>query len=84
MKKYCFLQDRYQLFVNTLEDSHQRLKKLLSLLDWSKGFQVHAVLKRYRPLILEIVDQKSLAVEMEFHTYMQYLAKDEAEHFDDA
>lgn len=70
------------MFINTLEDSHQRLKKLLSLLDWSKGFQVHAVLKRYRPLILEMVEQKNLAVEMEFHTYMQYLTKDEAEHFD--
>lgn len=44
---------------------------------------MHAVLKRYRPLILEMVEQKNLAVEMEFHTYMQYLTKDEAEHFDD-
>lgn len=77
------MQDRYQIFVNTLDDSHIRLKKLLDLLDWSKGFQVHAVLKRYRPLIMEIIEKKNLVAEMEFQTYMQYLPKDEAEHFDE-
>lgn len=77
------MQDRYQIFVNTLDDNHLRLKKLLDLLDWSKGFQVHAVLKRYRPLIMEIIEKKNLVAELEFHTYMQYLPKEEAEHFDE-
>lgn len=77
------MQDRYQIFVNTLDDSQLRLKKLLDLLDWSKGFQVHAVLKRYRPLIMEIIEKKNLVAELEFQTYMQYLPKDEAEHFDE-
>lgn len=75
--------DRYQLFLNTMDDNQVRLRKLMSLLDWSKGFQVHAVLKRYRPLIMEMVEKKNLAVELEFHTYMQYLPHDEAEHFDE-
>lgn len=71
------------MFVNTLDETHQRLRKLLNLVDWSKGFQVHAVIKRYRPLILEVVENKNLAVELEFQTYMQYLPQEETEHFDE-
>lgn len=56
---------------------------MLDLIDWSKGFQVHAVLKRYRPMIMEIIQEKNLVVELEFKTYMQYLPKEEAEHFDE-
>lgn len=77
------MQDRYQLFVNTLDETHQRLRTLLNLLDWSKGFQVHAVLARYRPMIFEIVEEKNLAVELEFHTFMQYIPQDEAFRFED-
>jgi sRNA-binding regulator protein Hfq len=75
--------DRYQIFINTLEESQERLRILLDLIDWSKGFQVHAVLKRYRPMIMEMIQQKNLVVELEFKTYMQYLPKEEAEHFDE-
>uniref|UniRef100_A0A336MH44 CSON001619 protein n=1 Tax=Culicoides sonorensis TaxID=179676 RepID=A0A336MH44_CULSO len=32
---------------------------------------------------MEIIEKKNLVAELEFHTYMQYLPKEEAEHFDE-
>jgi ribosomal protein S18 acetylase RimI-like enzyme len=72
------LQDRYQLFIYSLDKSADRLERALCLLDWSKGFKVSSFLKRHRQAVVNVVKKKHLQQEYDSLTYLYYLPKDEA------
>lgn len=77
----CY-QDRYRLFMYTLDESNKKLKRALNLLDWSKGFDVSSVCQRHLPAVLQIIEQKSLPVTRSFMLNFHYLPKEEALQFD--
>ncbi|CAO1329840.1 unnamed protein product [Diamesa serratosioi] len=70
--------DRYQLFVYTLEISNDKLKRLLSLLDWSGGFKVSSFLKRHRSAVVDVVEHKKLKLEYDSLTFLYFMSKEEA------
>lgn len=72
------LQDRYQLFIYTLELSNEKLKRALRLIDWSVGLKVSSFLKRHRSAVLDVVQEKKLKVEYDSHTILYFLSKEEA------
>ena len=76
------IMDRYRLFMYTFDENHKKLKRLLNLLDWSKGFDVSSVCKRHLPAILYIIETKRLEVEKSFVTNFHYLPKEEAAKFE--
>lgn len=60
------MQDRYQLFLNTLnKNSTERLKKVLSLLDWTRGYQISTFLARHHSAVIDVLDEKHLYRETE-------------------
>lgn len=77
-----FPQDRYRLFMYTLDDTNKKLKRILNLLDWSKGFDVSSVCQRHLPAILQIIEKKRLPVVHSFMLNFHYLPKEEALLFD--
>ncbi|XP_055838916.1 uncharacterized protein LOC129906945 [Episyrphus balteatus] len=73
------LADRYQLFLNTLNPSNERLRIALSLLDWSGGYKVSSFLERHRPAVLDVVDtQLHLQKEYDSLTLVYHMPRDEA------
>jgi hypothetical protein len=76
------IQDRYRLFLYTLDESNKKLKRILNLLDWSKGFDVSSVCSRHLPVVLQILEKKRLPVEKSFMLNFHYLPKEEALRFD--
>jgi hypothetical protein len=72
-----FVQDRYQLFVYTLDLSNEKLRRALSLIDWSAGFKVSSFLKRHRSAVLDVVQEKKLKLEYDSHCYLYFLSKEE-------
>lgn len=72
------LQDRYQLFIYTLELSNEKLKRALRLTDWSVGLKVSSFLKRHRSAVLDVVQEKKLKVEYDSHTFLYFLSKEDA------
>lgn len=74
-------QDRYQLFLNSLNCSNDRLKRAMSLLDWSTGYKVSSFLERHRQAVLDVVDEKQLQKEYDSQTALYYLPKEKAEEF---
>lgn len=71
-------QDRYQLFINSLNESNERLFKLLQLLDWSHGFKVSTLLERHREPLLKTVELKKLSIEFDSQTFLYYMSKEDA------
>lgn len=66
----------------TLDETNKKLKRILNLLDWSKGFDVSSVSQRHLPAILQIIEKKRLPVVHSFMLNFHYLPKDEALKFD--
>lgn len=76
--------DRYRLFMYTLDESNKKLKRILNLLDWSKGFDVSSVCQRHLPAVLQVMEKKRLPIEKSFMLNFHYLPKEEALKFDTA
>lgn len=72
------LQDRYQLFLNSLNESNERLTTVLSLLDWNRGFKCSTFLARHRSAVIDVVKSKNLKKEYDSTTDLLYLPKEEA------
>jgi hypothetical protein len=70
------------LFLYSLDESNKRLKRILSLLDYSKGFDVSSVCQRHLPAILQILEKKRLPIEKSFMLNFHYLPKEEGVKFD--
>lgn len=70
-------QDRYQLFIYTLDLSNEKLRRALSLIDWSTGIKVSSFLKRHRSAVLDVVQEKKLKLEYDSHTFLYLLSKEE-------
>jgi hypothetical protein len=66
----------------TLDESLQSLKRILEILDWSKGFDVSSVCQRHVPALLQIFESKKLSVDHSFMLNFHYLPKEEAKSFD--
>jgi hypothetical protein len=66
----------------TLDESNKKLKRILNLLDWSKGFDVSSVCERHLPAVLQILEKKRLPVEKAFMLNFHYLPKEEGLKFD--
>ncbi|XP_063695730.1 uncharacterized protein LOC134827107 [Culicoides brevitarsis] len=73
--------DRYQLFIYTLEETNERLTKLLRLLDWKKGFIVSAFRKKFLPAVLEVIKEKKLEIEYDSENFVHFLPKEKATEF---
>lgn len=72
------MQDRYQLFVNTISSSHERLAKLLQLLDWSHGFRVSTLIGRLRLPVMDAIKSKNLSLEYDCKSLLYYMSRDQA------
>jgi hypothetical protein len=70
--------DRYQILIYSLEMSNEKLKKALSLLDWSKGYLVSAFLRRHRSAVIDTISSKKLKVESDSLTFLYSLSKEDA------
>lgn len=70
--------DRYQLFVNTLNKSLDRLTQAISLLDWTHGFKVSSFLERHRPAVINVIDSKNLKREYDSKTLLYFMPRNEA------
>jgi hypothetical protein len=66
----------------TLDETNKKLKRILNLLDWSKGFDVSSVCQRHLPAVLQIIEKKRLPVVHSFMLNFHYLPKEEALLFD--
>lgn len=66
----------------SLDESNKKLKRILNLLDWSKGFDVSSVCQRHLPAILQVIEKKRLPVEKSFMLNFHYLPKEEALGYD--
>lgn len=75
-------QDRYRLFLYSLDETNKKLKRILNLLDWSKGFDVSSVCQRHLPAVLQVIEKKRLPVTNSFVLNFHYLPKEEAVKFD--
>jgi len=69
--------DRYILLVNSLSDSHERLRRALTLLDWTKGFEIAGLQEKHRAAVLEAINIKGVEIEPEEMTYSYFLGKDQ-------
>lgn len=74
--------DRYQLFLNSLNPSNEKLVTALNLLDWTNGYKVSSFLQRHRPAVLDVVESKKLEKEYDSLTVLYYLPRADAEQFD--
>lgn len=79
---FSITQDRYRLFLYTLDDSLKSLKRILNILDWSKGFDVSSVCERHLPALLDIFERKKLPIHHSFMLNFHYLPKEDAKAFD--
>lgn len=66
----------------TLDETNKKLKRILNLLDWTKGFDISSVCKRHLPAVLQIIEKKGLPIEKSFVTNFHYLPKEEALKYD--
>lgn len=74
--------DRYQLFLNTLNVSNERLRIALSLLDWSAGYKVSSFLERHRAAVVDVVNSQQLKKEYDSLTLVYHMPHDEAIHME--
>lgn len=56
------LQDRYCAYVDTFDESIESLRRLLRLLDYSKGLWFMSERSVIRPVIYEILEEKNMKV----------------------
>lgn len=66
------------MFLNTLNDSVERLYRALVLLDWTRGCKVSSFLDRHRPAVLKVVNLKQLTKEFDSKTVVYYMSSAEA------
>lgn len=73
-----FCQDRYQLFLNSLSDSNDKLARILDMLDWSRGFKVSTFRKKHRSAVVDTLNAKNLNREFDSETLVYYMPKENA------
>jgi hypothetical protein len=66
------------LHIYSLELSNEKLKRALSLLDWSNGYKVSAFLRRHRSAVMDVIQNKRLKIESDSLTFLYYLPKEDA------
>jgi hypothetical protein len=66
----------------TLDESLNSLKRILEILDWSKGFDVSSVCQRHVPALVQIFESKKLSVGRRLILNLHYLSKEDAKSFD--
>lgn len=66
----------------TLDETNKKLKRILNLLDWSKGFDVSSVCQRHVQTVYQIIEKKNLPVDHSFTLNFHYLPKEDALKFD--
>lgn len=77
LKSFLF-QDRYQVFLNTLNnDSNERISRALVLLDWNYGFAFNSLLDRHRSAVLQAVNSKQLTIVIDNKCAVYYFSRAE-------
>lgn len=76
---YAFiLQHRYQLFINTLNPSIDRLCTAVALLDWSVGLKCSTILGKHRLAIDKMISFHDLKMDFDSFTHLYYMTSDKA------
>lgn len=63
----------------SLVENSVRLERILSLLDWTKGFKVSSYMAKHRQSLLQALAPKQLEREFDSKTYLYYYSKDDAD-----
>lgn len=71
-------QDRYHIFVSSLNVSNGRLLKLLMLLDYLAGVQFMHIASKYYPTVLNVIKRKQLTLQFDDPNLLYHLPKEKA------
>lgn len=72
------IQDRYQIFLNSLSESNEKLTKILDLLDWSRGFKISTFREKQRSAVVDTIDARNLSREFDSETLVYYKPKEDS------
>lgn len=71
--------DRYHILINTLNETYEKLIRLLSLLDWSNGYSFSAYIHKHRSTVEKFIKQKGLKTSEEWPMEWYFLTKEDAD-----
>lgn len=71
-------QHRYELFINSLNPSNDRLRTAVALFDWSVGPSCSVILEKHRSIIHQIISDRQLKLVYEDVSLVYYLTREKA------
>lgn len=72
------MQDRFIAYADTLNESYDRLNRLLQLIDYSKGYIFQSIRAEIRPVIRDALAKANAQVIADDTGLLYYLPKEEA------
>ncbi|KAH8329274.1 hypothetical protein KR074_006738, partial [Drosophila pseudoananassae] len=72
------IEDRYQLFVGSLNNTNGLVQRALDLLDWSNGFKCSSIPERHIDALDQVVESKKLRLVFKDSTDLFYMPAKEA------
>lgn len=71
------------MFINTLSESYDRLKKAMSLIDWNRGYLISCFNDKFYSLAIEMLNLKYMSLpDHPTLTAVYYLSQEKAAKFD--
>lgn len=69
------------MFLNTLNESNDRLTRLLSLIDWRHEYLISNIRKIHRAAVVEAIESKQLRRLNDDEAFLYYMPKEECRNF---
>lgn len=73
-------QHRYVCFANTVSDSSERLKQLLSIFNWNMYLEDSPVMRRHYPTVTENLSDKNFNPSFEIPSALYFMPCEKALH----